>query len=106
MMDIERFEDRAAWLEYCDGMSRFAAETEAARRQGLKRWEAIDEIRRRDSEGSGDQRQADARDAADDMPGMQRGTEEETRSVPERDVQAGRGGLELLALRTRRRSLP
>lgn len=50
MIDIERYEHTAAWLEYCDGMTRFAAETEAARRQGVKRWEARNEIDKRDSE--------------------------------------------------------
>ncbi len=39
--DLDRYENTAAWLEHCDGMTRFQAETEAARRQGLQRWEAI-----------------------------------------------------------------
>lgn len=47
-VDIDRFEGTAAWLEYCDGMTRFAAETEAARRQGMTRWEAMNEIREND----------------------------------------------------------
>lgn len=40
-MDVDIFQERAAILEYCEGMTRFEAETEAARRQGLKRWEAL-----------------------------------------------------------------
>ncbi len=39
------------------------------------------------------------RHPANDVPGMQPDAEEETRPVSERDVQARRGGLELLALR-------
>jgi hypothetical protein len=46
VIDVDQFEERAAWLEYCDGMSRFEAETEAARRQGVKRWEALQECRK------------------------------------------------------------
>jgi len=45
--DADQFEQTAAWLEYCDGMSRFAAETEAARRQGVLRKEALDHAKKR-----------------------------------------------------------
>lgn len=102
MMDVEAFEDRAAWLEHCDGMTRFAAETEAARRQGMKRWEALNEIGRRDTAGGRHNRPADARDAADNLPGVQPPSEKQERPVPERDVQAGRRGVEMLALRAER----
>lgn len=40
-MDLDAFVERAAIKEYCGGMSRFQAETEAAEAQGFKRWEAI-----------------------------------------------------------------
>lgn len=46
VIDVDQFEERAAILEYCDGMSRFEAETEAAKRQGVKRWEALKECKR------------------------------------------------------------
>lgn len=38
---VDQFENTAAWLEYCDGMTQFQAETEAARRQGVLRGEAL-----------------------------------------------------------------
>ncbi|WP_422028133.1 hypothetical protein [Roseovarius sp.] len=99
MLDIDQYENTAAWLEYCDGMSRFQAETEAARRQGYQRWEAVNEIRKRHSEGQRDRGQAAGGNAAHDLPGMQPATKEETRPVSERDVQGGRDRLALLALR-------
>ena len=45
-----------------------------------------------------DQREAGQRDAADNLSGMQRVTQKQNRSMPERDFHAGRGGLALLAL--------
>lgn len=98
MLDIDQYENTAAWLEYCDGMSRFQAETEAARRQGYQRWEATNEIRKRHFEGQRDRGQAAGGDATHDLPGMQPAPEEEARPVPERDVQDGRDRLALLAL--------
>lgn len=44
MIDVDRFEETAAWLQYCDGMTQFQAETEAARRQGLQRKEALQHV--------------------------------------------------------------
>lgn len=44
--DAEVFEERAAWLQYSDGMSRFQAEVEAARRQGVERWEVLRECKK------------------------------------------------------------
>lgn len=46
-----------------------------------------------------DQRSGGSRDAANDMPALLAPSEEEAGPLPVRDVQAGRGGLELLALR-------
>lgn len=91
-LDIDRYENTAAWLEYCDGMTRFQAETEAARRQGYQRWEAQNEIRKRNSEGPRDRGQEADRHAANDLPGMQPNPQEEARPVSGRDVHAGRGG--------------
>jgi len=45
-----------------------------------------------------DHRPADARDAADDLPRVFEWADEEKRLVPVRDVQAGRSGVDLLAL--------
>ena len=44
MIDVDQFENTAAWLEHCDGMTRFQAETEAARRQGVLRKEALKDV--------------------------------------------------------------
>lgn len=44
-VDIDQFENCAAWLEYCEGFTRFEAETEAARRQGVKRYEAMRHVK-------------------------------------------------------------
>jgi hypothetical protein len=71
MIDFDRYEQTAAWLEYCDGMSRFEAETEAARRQGLKRHEVKNANRIGDTTASGHQRQADARQSKNNMPRVQ-----------------------------------
>lgn len=104
-MDLDQFEERAAILEYDEGLSRFEAETEAARRQGFKRHEVMNAIRKRDSEQGRDHGQAAARDATHNLSRVLGASSEENRPMPERDVQAGRGGLELLALRAQRRGV-
>lgn len=40
-MDVDAFEERAAIVEYDGGLSRFEAETLAAKEQCLERWEAM-----------------------------------------------------------------
>ena len=68
----DQFENTAAWLEHCDGLSRFEAETEAARRQGKKRWEVIGNVAQRVVSETRNQREAMAkRGSPDDMPGVQ-----------------------------------
>ena len=69
-MDIDLFEERAAILEFDEGMTRFAAETEAARRQGFKRHEVTDAIRQRNLAGRRDHGPEALRDHANDLPGM------------------------------------
>lgn len=64
------------------------------------RSEAIDA--RNEAERLWDQGQVGSRHAANDMPGMLADPEEEARPLPVSDVQAGRSGLELLALRPSR----
>ena len=97
--DMDAFDERAAICEYCGNETRFAAETIAASEQGLKRWEAINEIRTRNSASGGNIRPAAIRDTADHMPGVQPVQEKQNGSMPERVVPAGRGGLELSSLR-------
>ena len=99
MFDRDAFEERSAIMEFDGGLSRFQAETLAAQAQGFTRWEMMNEIRQRDSEQARHHRQADDRDNADNLPGVQPHAAEQNRQVPVRDVQAGRRGGSLLALR-------
>ena len=97
--DMDAFDERAAICEYCGNETRFAAETIAASEQGLKRWEAINEIRARNSAGGGNIRPAAIRDTADHMPRVQPVQEKQNGPMSERVVPAGRRGLELPSLR-------
>lgn len=85
MFDFDRFEQTAAWLEYCDGMSRFAAETESARRQGVKRHEAISMGRAAQARDRGE---ANSGHAADDLPRVQSHQAQQAGQVPVGNVQA------------------
>ena len=90
-LDVDMFEERAAILEYCEDMTRFAAETEAARRQGFSRWQAMEAVRNAkrggNSSGSRDHCASMARQQRqDDMPQMQRSTAKENGPLPERDT--------------------
>lgn len=77
-MDTDQFEERAAIMEFEGGLSRFRAETEAARAQGVSRWEAIGNVSKRVVDQAWHQREALARrECEDDMPAMQRGPEKE-----------------------------
>lgn len=71
MIDIDEFEERAAIREHDGGVTRFRAETEAAKEQGHARWEVIDEIRKRHSARPRDRGQAPGGHAAGDLPVMQ-----------------------------------
>lgn len=98
-MDLDAFEERAAIMEFDGGLSRFEAETQAARAQGFTRWEVLDAIKRRNSERGGHHRQAASRNGSDDLSRVQRDQTEQGGSMPVGDVQAGRDRVELLALR-------
>lgn len=87
-MDANQFEERAAIMEFDGGLSRFNAETLAAREQGYERWQAIGEVARRIAGGIRDQREAARRNAADDMSELQRGEDEKNRPMPVRNVRA------------------
>ena len=101
-MDLDRFEEQAAILEFDEGMTRYQAECLAAAWQGKARWEAMDAIRQRDTGRGGNNRSAHRRDAANNVPGVQPAPEEENGPVLVGDVEAGRDRLELLALRAQR----
>lgn len=89
MIDVDQFENTAAWLEYCDGMSRFQAESEAARRQGVLRKEALQNVKddQRNSQGQRHIGSAHKRNNSNDMPAMQPHPAQQKRPMPERDVQ-------------------
>lgn len=70
-MNIDQFQERAAIMEFCGGMDRFRAETEAAREQGYQRWEFRNAISKRHTAAAGRQRPASERDATHHLPGMQ-----------------------------------
>lgn len=89
MIDVDQFENTAAWLQYCDGMSQFQAETEAARRQGALRKEALQHVEnsKRDTKGQRHHNAPNARHDKDNMPSVQSHATEQERPLPERDVQ-------------------
>ncbi len=95
MFDHDQFEERAAIMEFDGGLSRFRAETQAAKAQGVSRHEAI---RIRNSQQTWDQRPAAEWHTADHLPEVQRDQKEKTRSLPVGHVSAGWCGLALLAL--------
>lgn len=70
-LDQDAFEERVAIMIYDGGLSRLEAETLAAKAQGKTRWEAIGDISKRVVEATRNNREAAARDATDDMSGMQ-----------------------------------
>jgi hypothetical protein len=78
-MDIDAFQERAAIMEFDGGLTRYRAETIAARAQGKRRDEVINEIRRRDSEGARDRGSEVARGQRPSaLPEMQPAPEKET----------------------------
>lgn len=80
--DKDQFEERAAIMEFDGGMTRFMAETEAARAQGVDRWEALANVAGRVVDQARHQRKAMAKRAGkNDLPEVQRGPEEEVGSM-------------------------
>lgn len=104
--DYDRFEERAAIIEFGNGKSRFEAETIAAQMQGVARREALKLVKEAiDANGRGSAggygHQPDAMDGqrnALPMSGVQPGAKEENRPVLEREPEAGRDRGALLAL--------
>lgn len=88
MIEVERFHELAGHFEFDEGQSRFKAETLAAERMGVKRWEAINAIRDGHSEKARDHREAHGRDAANNLPGVQPHPAKQNRPMPERHIQA------------------
>lgn len=89
MIDVDQFEERAGIMEFMGGMSQFEAETRSAKEQGKSRKEMLDEIRMGHSAEQRDRGEAMARkQRAGAVPEVQRRSEEENRSVPQRHAQA------------------
>lgn len=104
--DIDAFEERAAIREFCGGATRFEAETKAAQDQGVARWQALQFVKEAsNANGSGHSfggghpaAEMAGQRGTDDLPAMQRRSDKEDRPLPEHHAQAGRAGVELLAL--------
>lgn len=98
MLDAARFHELAGFFEYDEGMTRFQAEERAAARLNVNRWEAINAIRKRDSQSGGDIRQTSARQPENHMPVMQPASAEQGGQVPVGYVPSGRGDVVLSSL--------
>lgn len=105
MIDLDAFEERAAIMEFDGGMTRFRAETLAAETQGFTRWQVMQE--KRDAERDGHSPRGrdhgsalDGQQRADDLSRVQPRQAEEVGPMPERDTNAGRDRVELLALQS------
>lgn len=103
MLDLDAFAERAAIMEFDGGLSRFQAETEAARAQGVTRWQALEALKHANGIGhsgtGGNFGSAAIRHGSDDLPRVQRHPQEQDRPMLERVVPAGRRDMALLALR-------
>lgn len=101
--DPEAFAERAAIMEMDGGLSRWEAETQAARAQGLTRWEAMNHAKRiGNTAPARHSRQAVERNGSGHMPRVQPAAAQQDRSMPERDLRAGGGAVELSSLRMAR----
>ena len=99
MIDFGEWEERAAIMEFDGGLSRFRAETEAARRQGHERWEVMDALGKRDIGAPRDQHSARDGDQPDDLSGVQSGAAQEDRPMPVGERADRRRGVALPPLR-------
>lgn len=103
MLDLEAFAERAAIMEFDGGLTRFQAETEAARAQGVTRWQALGALKHANGighSGKGSHHGSAAiRHGSDDLPRVQRHPQEQDRPMPECVVPVGRRDVALLALR-------
>lgn len=103
MLDLDAFVERAAIMEFEGCMTRFDAETQAARAQGVTRYQALEGLK--NANGIGDFSQGrnngseNVGNGSSNLPGVQRDTAKQDRSMSERVVPVGRGGVDMLALR-------
>ena len=89
----DAFAERAAIMEFDGGLSRFEAETLAAKAQGLTRWQAMGEMenakRIGNPEPARDHRPAMVRDGQGALPGVLSPAAKQDGQMPVSDVQAG-----------------
>lgn len=103
MVDFDAFEERAAIMQFDGGLSRFDAETQAAKAQGMTRWQMLDAInadRSRHTEAGRNNRAPHGGDRQDNVSGVQPAPQEQNRTMPKRVVPPGRRGVDVLALRS------
>lgn len=105
--DADTFEERAAIMEFCGGLTRFNAETQAARLQGIERWQAL-KLSKETTDANGNRHSVRGQDPnatvagqsrQDDLSRVQRQPKEENRSMPLDHEAARRSGVVLPALR-------
>lgn len=105
--DADTFEERAAIMEFCGGLTRFNAETQAARLQGIERWQAL-KLSKETTDANGSRHSVRGQDPnatvagqsrQDDLSRVQRQPKEENRSMPECKQDAGRDRGPLSSLR-------
>ena len=103
MIDVDLFLERSAIMEFEGGLSRYQAETEAAKAQGVLRWQALKAVQDANIGGNprvgGDRGQAHVRHGSGDLSRMQSTQAEQDGSVSERDLHDGRRGGLLSPLR-------
>ena len=103
MLDLDQFLERAAIMEFCGGLSRFEAETQAAKAQGVTRWQALEAVKNANVIGhsgqGGNIGKEAIRHGSDNLPRVQPDPQEQIRPMPERHIHAGRRDVALLALR-------
>lgn len=93
MIDVDQFLERSAIKEFDGGMSRYQAETEAAKAQGVPRWQALKAVQDANIGGNprlgGDRGQAHVRHGSGDLSRVQPSQAEQVGPVSERDVHRG-----------------
>jgi hypothetical protein len=103
MIDVDTFLERAAIMEFDGGLSRYQAETEAARAQGVARWQALKAVNDANISGNsqrgGHYGSALERDGQGHMPDVQPAQEKQDGQVFVGDVYAGRNSLDVPSLR-------
>jgi hypothetical protein len=96
-------------MEFDGGLSRYQAETEAAKAQGVARWQALKAVQDANIGGNprlgGDRGQAHVGNGSGDLSRVQPTQAEQDGPVSERDVHPGRGGVVLPSLRAQGRGV-